>query len=336
MRFVKLFLLTSFLLCPIDGHGSQAIVPIVAYNPTYKLIVGGAYFSFPGDSRGNGSSFGLQVLSTFTNNVKLIPEYKLVWNSLRFELNGKWSTYYDPYYGEGSETEVEDEIQLDEESGTWTGGLFWQINSVWSIGPIYDLRYRQNRGIDGDPSLGAIEAERSSGYGLRITMDRRDTAFSTHSGNYVSLQGLNIPVSATTTEKGFQLLSADIRQFMTASVFTLALRVTGGVASQDTSYLYRYRLGGTDQLRGFYTNRFRGDNFVLGQAELRLELLSALSLVAFADAGNVGDPRITTTQQTYGGGLRFGLPPDWIKKARLDFAFAKDQSGVSFVFDETF
>lgn len=101
MRFAPVILF-AFILCSHTSYSAQAIVPIVAYNPTYKLIVGGAYFSFPSDSRGNGSSFGLQALSTFTKNVKLIPEYKLVWNSLRFELNGKWTTYYDPYYGEGS------------------------------------------------------------------------------------------------------------------------------------------------------------------------------------------------------------------------------------------
>lgn len=321
---------------PARADQATAIVPIVAYNPTYKLILGGAYFNFPDDSRGEGVGYGIQVLSTFTNNIKLIPEYRVVAGKLRFEVNGRWTTYYDPYYGEGSNTNVNDLVRLDEESGMISSGIFWQIDQAWSTGPIFDLRYRQNRGVDGDTSRGIIEPEQSAGYGWRLTVDERDTAFSSKAGNYLSMQMLNIPVTMTTTHKSFRVVTVDARQFYSVWQLTFAFRLNGGLGSTDTSYLYRARLGGTDQLRGFYTNRFRGDNFLLGQAEMRFEIIPALSLVAFTDAGNVGDPVIRDLKQTYGGGVRFGLPPDWVKKARLDFAFAKDQSGVSFVFDETF
>ncbi|MCM2282237.1 MAG: hypothetical protein NDI61_10360 [Bdellovibrionaceae bacterium] len=314
---------------------AQAVVPIIAYNPTYKLIVGGAYFNFPSDG-GEGSHYGIQFMSTFTNNIKIVPEYKLQWEWLRFQVNGRWTTYYDPYYGEGAQTRVEDLVRLDEESGMLNAGLFVLLSDSFSIGPVYDYRYRQNRGIDGDPSRGLIAPEATGAYGGRMIWDWRDTPFSTHSGGYVSATYLTVPTSATDSGHDFRLASAEWRQFLTWEPITLALRGAGGMGSTTTSYLFRSRLGGTDELRGYLTNRFRGSNFWLGQAELRWEIFSALSLVGFTDVGQVGDPIIHGVKQTYGGGIRFGLPPDWLKKARLDFAFADDQSGVSFVFDETF
>lgn len=335
-KTIALFCATLVLgLAPSSGQAAQAIVPIVAYNPTYKLIVGGAYFNFPSDG-GEGSHYGVQFLSTFTNNIKIVPEYKLQLSWLRFQLNGRWTTYYDPYYGEGSDTRVENLVRLDEESGMISAGLFALIGDTVSVGPVYDYRYRQNRGVDGDPSRGIIAPEKTGAYGMKLTLDWRDTPFSTTQGGYLSTAFMSVPEHSTDSGHAFSYVTADSRYFTTWDPVTLALRGAGGIASTSTSYLFRYRLGGTDELRGFLTNRFRGSSFWLGQAEIRWSIIEALSLVGFTDIGQVGDPVVRGAKQTYGAGIRFGLPPDWLKKARLDFAFAKDESGVSFVFDETF
>ena len=62
--------------------------------------------------------------------------------------------------------------------------------------------------------------------------------------------------------------------------------------------------------------------------------------VGFAEAGRVwlddaddGDREIAVVG---GGGLRFGLPPDYSVRLRFDVGFGHDEWGVFFAFNEAF
>jgi hypothetical protein len=92
-------------------------------------------------------------------------------------------------------------------------------------------------------------------------------------------------------------------------------------------------------MRGVTLNRFRGQHFYEAQGELRLRVLNWLSLVgfaAFADAADVSIADFTTPKLTGGGGLRLGLPPDYVAKARFDVGFSQDGWNFYLKFNEAF
>jgi outer membrane protein assembly factor BamA len=66
-------------------------------------------------------------------------------------------------------------------------------------------------------------------------------------------------------------------------------------------------IGGANSLRGFTDYRFRDDNMLLVNAEVRVSLMTHLDLAVFADAGNVAahTTDLNLDKRSYGTGFRF-------------------------------
>ena len=114
----------------------------------------------------------------------------------------------------------------------------------------------------------------------------------------------------------------------------MASRISGGISYGNPSYLFRYTLGGAERLRGYYTNRYRGDRFYSAQLEFRFPLYKKFSGVCFLDEGDVSDDKLNKTLFSYGGGIRFSINDN--VNLRLDYGIGKDQNGVLFTFGEAF
>jgi outer membrane protein assembly factor BamA len=79
-------------------------------------------------------------------------------------------------------------------------------------------------------------------------------------------------------------------------------RTTGG----SVPFYLQPSLGGFNTLRGYTDYRFHDDHMVVGNAEVRLALMTHLDLAAFADAGNVAARRndLNFDKRSYGVGFR--------------------------------
>jgi len=133
-----------------------------------------------------------------------------------------------------------------------------------------------------------------------------------------------------------ELFEAGLEPALTS---VLALRADGGTSAGGRNYATNYAIGGADLLRGYYSNRFRGEHFAAGTAELRWPIVGPLSGAAFGDIGRVwaaGDVHPRILAYSGGGGLRFGIPPDRLVRLRFDLGFAPDQWGLFFKFNEAF
>ena len=87
-------------------------------------------------------------------------------------------------------------------------------------------------------------------------------------------------------------------------------------------------------LRGYYSNRFRGNDHLDAQAELRFALTGRWTLVGFTDAGSIGDDGLGRLLHSHGGGVRFAIKEQVV--LRLDLGYGSDQNGVFFTFGQTF
>jgi hemolysin activation/secretion protein len=115
-----------------------------------------------------------------------------------------------------------------------------------------------------------------------------------------------------------------------------AFKLSGGYSNNDPSFPFMYKLGGSDKLRGYSFGRFVGSEYYALQGEIRRRLDKVISMAIFLDAGDVAYPEFRSIKSTYGFGFRFGLPPDYLMKVRVDFGITKDQKGLFVTFGEAF
>lgn len=100
--------------------------------------------------------------------------------------------------------------------------------------------------------------------------------------------------------------------------------------------MFKYRLGGTDGLAGYYDNRFRGKKYYLQNTEIRYPIWKLFSGALSLSFGDITDESFTNPKLAYGFGIRIGLPPDWVSKIRIDFLYGRDQYGLFVDFGDTF
>lgn len=97
------------------------------------------------------------------------------------------------------------------------------------------------------------------------------------------------------------------------SALVLANRTGAGTTLGAAGYFQQFKLGGPQNLRGFYLGRFTGQHLAYNNLELRLKLLDfrsyllpgTLGVVAFNDVGRVWSPGEASARWhvSYGGGL---------------------------------
>lgn len=123
----------------------------------------------------------------------------------------------------------------------------------------------------------------------------------------------------------------------------LAARVMIGSSAGDVPYEEMYTIGGDTTLRGYKDERFRGEDMLLGNFELRIPLEKAFSFVVFYDVGRAWrkdkDGR-TFSEPSWGNdigtapgfGVRINTP---LGNMRLDYASGEEDK-FHFGFGELF
>ena len=198
----------------------------------------------------------------------------------------------------------------------------------WRVsGGLVGQYYTSNSAKNGDRYLLAYNAEHPNervfssqayaGLVASATLDTRDKALVARRGVYwsTSLSGLNrLDADRHTFGQGlteFTFYASPTRD----SSLVIANRIGAGTTLGDATYFQQLKLGGAQNLRGFYLWRFTGKSMVYNNFELRYKLLDftsyllpgTLGLVVFNDVGRVWTPDESSQQwhDGYGGGVYF-------------------------------
>ena len=155
------------------------------------------------------------------------------------------------------------------------------------------------------------------GLAATATLDTRDKGILARRGVYwtSSLLGLSRLDARQRTLGQFQ---TDFTvHFMPTrdSALVVAARVGGGTTAGQAAYFQQLKLGGVQNLRGYYFWRFTGRSMAYSNIDVHLKLATfssyllpgTLGLVAFNDVGRVWQPGETSRRwhDGYGGGLYF-------------------------------
>lgn len=314
----------------------RSVSPIFGYDPTNRYLFGGAYFVKLPEKRG----YYLETMvmgSTRSGYALKIGYNKWTEEPYSYEIATAVSNYSDSYFGEGTDTDAENESRIKVFTYVLKPKIKYNFNKAFSAGTFIDLRGRDEKteGI----SARRFPNEVTAGPGVNLTHDLRDNTLSSKSGCYSEINFSYFPekLSRRQSTEDFWQSQIDLRAFKTINTrYTFAGRLGAFYSEKDPTYLFRYSLGGAETLRGYYGNRFRGKKGYLAQAEARIMLDKTVSLVLFADAGDITDSGFSPVKTDYGFGFRVGLPPDHLMKLRVDIGIGKDQGGLFVTFGEAF
>ena len=318
-------------------------VPIVGYDDKSGWLFGGAGFAYSeADPAINAQLFAVSNLNDFHSSTFNYEQRSGDW---LVSFHGLAERAFDNYYGEGDLTAPDNPYRLSIYHFEAKPGLLYRLRPHLRAGVFDDYRARLetaaerlDHAVPGDPTQ-VIPNESTDALGLKLEWDSRDRVLNTRSGDYHQLSLTYGPGDWTTLpgEAGFMQLQLDLRRYRPIYRHLIfASRFLGAISHGQPSYLFRYRLGGLDTMRGYKDNRFRGEDFFVFQEELRWFLKNWLSVNGSLDLGDAGDSAFHQLKVSPQLGLRVGLPPQWVQKMRIDLGYGFDQQTFQIQFGEIF
>lgn len=332
--FFYLFIIISINCYAEDSHESEikdevkhSFAPIGGYNPTYGVFFGGGYF--------------LKSKVVDMTNLTIITFDKVFRyeNETQFEFLENWKLIpafridigFIPNYGTEAKTQ---KSSLSEVFGRnlITGlSVERKWNHFWKMRIGYEYLIWDRYKTEGS-SFNTIEPDEFHSVLSSLHWDNTVVEGKMRKGwvavlNVKARLGSQMNLSSKLRYSRYFLLSDEV---------SLASNSIVGAVLGPASFFTDFTLGGTDALRGFLKNRFRGNQLYLQQFELRFPIYKALSGVSFVDVGEATRESFGSPHFSYGAGLRFGLPPDEVQKIRVDVGKSHDQFGVFFDFGQAF
>ena len=320
--------------------------PILGYDPSTGVLLGAAAFVHPYEDEGwNGGGWALYALEQTTFQVVADVQRRRAFGPVAAHLGLRFETWRSKFFGIGNDTSLDGAFETRPTLVEVRPGVRLPLGRKWEAGLYAQYSWlkegTEDRILLGEGARTGVVSGSYWGPRLELVWDTRDNGFSSRKGTRLAAW------STAWVQQGSESLprltvGGNISHFvpLRAPDWILALRLEGGANFGDRGYLSDFALGGVGRLRGYSTNRFRGDHAVDGTAELRFPIWRFVSGAAFADAGRVwidGMPQSANPiALSGGGGLRFGIPPDGLVKLRLDAGFGRDEWGLFFTFGEAF
>ena len=168
--------------------------------------------------------------------------------------------------------------------------------------------------------------------------DSRDNVNDPHEGKRNSY---SIEWAGIGGDFDFTKYSADFRYYyrMGASEDVLAVQFGVGYADGTMPLSQRFAVGGSDSLRGYKDDQFKGNSMLRGTLEYRVPLMKKVQGVLFTDTGYAWDKNTQDDfdfglmKYSYGVGLRINSP---LGPLRLDYGIGDDGGRFHFSFGGQF
>ncbi|MFD2035724.1 BamA/TamA family outer membrane protein [Belliella marina] len=188
------------------------------------------------------------------------------------------------------------------------------------------------------------EGSTNIGIGAGLVYDNRHNVLNVRNGFFSELAYLRYASAISTF--GFNSVVSDTRFYRPVSKNTVfAAQLLGHFNSGDVPFNQLALMGGESMMRGYYTGRFRDNNQIATQAELRflplpLGFTDRIGAAAFGGIAtvfpNFDNLNLNKIVWSAGGGLRFLLFPKKDIYTRIDYALTKEGSGFYLFIGEAF
>ena len=189
----------------------------------------------------------------------------------------------------------------------------------------YMDRRKENFGVTRSITLGRV-------------YDSRDNIYDPHEGKRI---GYSVEwAGGMGGDFDFIKWNADWRYYFRAGGESVwALNLGAGYASGDMPLSQRFTMGGSDTLRGYEDDQFRGNSMLKATLEYRFPIVKKVQGVLFTDNGYAWDKRhedefdMGLLKNSYGVGLRINSP---LGPVKLDYGYGEDGGKFHFSFGGQF
>ncbi|MDU4960923.1 MAG: BamA/TamA family outer membrane protein [Sporomusaceae bacterium] len=177
---------------------------------------------------------------------------------------------------------------------------------------------------------------RTHSLSLARIYDTRDNVFNPSQGSRVSLTA-EFAGRAFGGDFDFNKYTLENRNYWKVGRdHVIALRMTAGYADGKMPESGRFKVGGSDTLRGYEDDQFKGDKMLAASLEYRFPVANKVQGVVFSDIGNAWEDKgykLSDLNASVGVGLRVQTP---IGPIRLDYAQGDDGGRTHFSFGGQF
>ncbi len=172
---------------------------------------------------------------------------------------------------------------------------------------------------------------------LGRVFDSRDNIYDPHEGKRI---GYSVEWAGLGGDFDFTKLTADWRYYYRAGGENVwALNLGAGWADGDMPLSQRFSMGGSDTLRGYEDDQFRGNSMLKATLEYRFPIIKKVQGVLFTDNGYAWDKRhedefdLGLIKNSVGAGLRINSP---LGPVKLDYGWGDDGGRFHFSFGGQF
>lgn len=261
--------------------------------------------------RGQELTLSRRTEDEFISNYITIKNRDDIYKGEADGYEGDVDQYYEPQF----------EPEFDTQGKKVGGSRYWEDYYPKD----YKERRKENFGVTRSITLGRV-------------LDSRDNIYDPHEGKRISYSIEHAGFMGGDFD--FTKFTADYRYYYRAGGESVwALNLGAGYADGDMPLSQRFSMGGSDTLRGYEDDQFRGNSMVKATLEYRFPIVKKVQGVLFTDNGYAWDKRheddfdFGLIKNSFGVGLRINSP---LGPVKLDYGYGDDGGKFHFSFGGQF
>ncbi|MDF3077322.1 MAG: polymerase [Sphingobacteriaceae bacterium] len=322
---------SSFLPLPVIGYAQET-------GFEFGLV---ALYSFYTDRKDtltrNSSLSGVASITTKKqSNFKLQADVWAPKNRYHYLGEIRYKNFPFNFYGTGDRTLNADKDVIVQKLYRLSGeveklikrGYYFGLNAAFEN---YRFSDKEAGGVYSNYTLLGQSGGKVVFLGISQILDSRNTNTYTTKGSYLKVSYSFAPDFFGRDNYTGGVLKADFRTFKSLSQkTTLGLNIIHQSLQGDQSPFYLLpQLGNDQMMRGYYTGRYRDENLLAAQAEIRYRFIPRLGFVGFAGAGSVyqnNNLSVSRFKPSYGAGMRYFFDVERGLSIRLDYGFGEKRT----------
>ena len=323
-------------------------LPVVFYTPETHIAYGAlGVVLFRTDSTARTSNVDFAIIHTQNAQTVVEPTYTIFTKQEKYLIRGMflYTKYPELYYGIGHATTNAQEELISYRSLRAYNRFLRQVKPGWFVGiqqqyfKTFDITRSSDRPLPAQTLIGELGSV-VNGVGIASVVDTRDNIYSPVRGWYADVSFMEYD-RALGSEFNFTNYLIDIRHYRALSSNTvLAGQFYLNLNIGQVPFKQAATLGGSSLLRGYYNGRYRDNDAVVIQAELRQRLFWRIGGVLFAGVGDVAHkPKEFTVgdlKPTGGLGVRYLISQKEHLNVRFDVAIGNHTHGFYINISEAF